>query len=58
MGEIISLKQHRKRRARAARDEKAAENRAKFGRAKDEKNLAEALSDKAEKDLDSHKLED
>jgi hypothetical protein len=55
MGEIVSLKQQRKRRARDAREEKAAENRVRFGRSKDDRKLADSLRDKAAKDLDGHK---
>ena len=58
MGEIVSLKLHRKRKERAEKDERAAENRARFGRAKDEKSLTEALEDKAARSLDGHKIED
>jgi hypothetical protein len=58
MGEIVNLKLHRKRKARAAKDEQAAENRARFGRTKEEKTLSESLDTKAQKDLDAHKRED
>ena len=39
MGEIVSLKLHRKRKDRAAKEELAAENRVQFGRSKAEKAL-------------------
>jgi hypothetical protein len=58
MGEIVSLKLHRKRNARAAKEELAAENRVKFGRTKVEKQLTEAEKAKAAKDLDAHKREE
>ena len=58
MGEIVSLKLHRKQKARAEKDEHAAENRAKFGRTKVEKQLTEAERLKAAKDLDAHKREE
>ena len=58
MGEIVSLKLHRKRRARAERQERAAENRVQFGRTRAEKQLTEATNDKAAKDLDQHKREE
>lgn len=58
MGEIVSLKLHRKRKDRAAREEVAAENRVQFGRTKAEKELTEALNEKAAKDLEQHKRED
>ena len=58
MGEIVSLKLHRKRKERAAKEETAAENRVQFGRSKAEKTLTEAQNDKAAKDLDQHKREE
>jgi len=58
MGDIVSLKLHRKRKDRAAREDVAAENRARFGRSKDERDLTKARDDKAAKDLDAHKRED
>ena len=58
MGEIVSLKLHRKRKERAAKEEAAAENRVQFGRSKAEKTLTEAQNDKAAKDLDQHKREE
>lgn len=58
MGEIVSLKLHRKRKQRAAKEDQAAENRARFGRAKDERDLSRAQAEKADKDLDGHKRED
>ena len=58
MGDVVSLKLHRKRKDRAAKDEQAAENRAKFGRSKAEKKLTDAETAKAAKDLDAHKLDD
>lgn len=58
MGDVVSLKLHRKRKGRAAKDEQAAENRARFGRAKDERKLTDTERAKAEKNLDAHKLDD
>ncbi|MGL4525849.1 MAG: DUF4169 family protein [Aestuariivirga sp.] len=55
MGEIVNLKQQRKRRARDAREEKAAENRVSFGLSKKDRKRADTLRDKAAKDLDGHK---
>lgn len=55
MGDIVSLKLHRKRKARAAKEEHAAENRAGFGRTKVERETAEAHAEKARRDLDAHK---
>ena len=58
MGEIVNLKRHRKRKDRAAKEEIAAENRVQFGRTKAEKELTEALNEKAAKDLEQHKREE
>lgn len=58
MGDIVSLKLHRKRQARAADERRAAENRAHHGLSKTEKQLADAQNAKAGKDLDAHKRED
>ncbi|HET9576458.1 MAG TPA: DUF4169 family protein [Usitatibacter sp.] len=58
MGEIVSLKLHRKRKSRAEKDAQAAENRVAFGRPKAERELTEARNEKSEKDLDGHKRED
>ena len=58
MGEIVSLKLHRKRKDRAAKEDIAAENRAQFGRSKAERKLTETLNGKAAEDLDGHKREE
>ncbi|HTM76025.1 MAG TPA: DUF4169 family protein [Devosia sp.] len=58
MADIVNLRTARKRKARAADAEVAAENRVKFGRTKAEKDLAKAKSDQAAKRLDGHKREE
>lgn len=58
MGEIVSLRLHRKRKERAAKEDVAAENRVQFGRTKAEKKLTEKLNDKAAKDIDQHKRDE
>ena len=58
MGEIVSLKLHRKQKARAEKEAKADENRIAFGRTKHEKQVTGALNEKAAKDLDAHKREE
>ncbi len=55
MGDLVSLRLHRKRKARAADEQRAADNRVQFGRTKHEKQLTDALNDKAAKDLDNLK---
>jgi hypothetical protein len=58
MGDIVSLKLHRKRKARAGEDQRAADNRVQFGRTKTERQLTEARNEKAAKDLDALKRGD
>ena len=58
MGEILSLKLHRKRKARANKESEAAANRAKFGRTKDERKLTAAKRDREKQHLDGHKIEE
>ena len=58
MAEIVNLKLHRKRKARAEKESEAAANRAKFGRAKDERKLTKANRDRQKKRLEDHKLEE
>jgi hypothetical protein len=57
MGDIINLRQARKRAASAEKDAAAAANRAKHGRTKAERNLAETEAAKARKLLDGAKRE-
>ncbi len=54
-GDILSLKLHRKRKARAEKEAAAEQNRIAHGRSAAEKKLAEALNEKAKKDLDARK---
>jgi hypothetical protein len=56
MGEVINLRLHRKRKDRAARDPMAAENRAKFGRTRAEKELDRTVTDLETRRLDGHRL--
>jgi len=58
MGELLSLKLHRKRKVRALKENDAAANRAKFGRAKDERTLTRSKHDLENKRLEDHKLEE
>ena len=58
MGDIVSLKLHRKRKDRAAKQDQAAANRARFGRGKDEKSLTEAEKANAARNLDGHKRDE
>ena len=58
MGDIVNLKLHRKRKKHAEKETEAANNRARFGRAKDERQLTEAKRARDVKRLDDHKIED
>jgi hypothetical protein len=55
MAEIINLRQVRKRKMRADKEAKAAENRAAFGRTKHERNLEEARRTLEERRIEAHK---
>lgn len=58
MGELVSLKLHRKRRARAEREAAAAESRAAHGLSREQRALKDALNEKAARELDAHKREE
>ncbi len=55
--DIVNLNRFRKARARAEKEAKAEENRARFGRTKAERQLDKATADKARSHMDGHKLE-
>ncbi|MCO4316005.1 DUF4169 family protein [Phyllobacterium sp. 21LDTY02-6] len=57
MAEIVNLRQARKRREKAAREQAAAENRVVFGQTKAEKRLRATLAQKDEKFLDDSRRE-
>ena len=57
MAEIINLNRFRKERERNAKAKTAEENRARFGRSKDERERADTSARKAEKALDDKKIE-
>jgi Domain of unknown function (DUF4169) len=57
MGEIVNLRRARKRLERQTEAAKAAQNRVAFGLSKGERRVAEAESDKAERDVEARKLE-
>lgn len=58
MGDIVNFRQARKGLARKQADQQAAENRAKFGRTKADKDLAAARDDLARRRLEALKRED
>jgi hypothetical protein len=55
MADIVNLRTARKRKARDAKDAQAAENRAKFGRTKAEKDLEKAKTALEARRIDAHK---
>lgn len=55
MAEIINLKQRRKAKARVDKEKKAAENRIKFGRTKEEKKAEKQKAERAEQHIKGHK---
>ena len=57
MGEIINLRQYRKRKARTDKEKRAEENRVKFGRSKSARNLNTAQRNLSEKRLDAAQRE-
>lgn len=56
-GDVVNLRQFKKRRIRSEKEKAAEQNRMTFGRTKAEKNLTRALNEKAEKSLDQGRLE-
>lgn len=57
MAEIVNLKDFRKSRARAEAEAKAAENRVRFGRTRDERNRKAFEDQRARRDLEGNKIE-
>jgi hypothetical protein len=57
MGEVVNLNQFRKKRRRADKEKKAAENRVHFGRTRAQRHLDQSETAASERDLDSKKLE-
>ena len=55
--EIVNLRQFRKQKVRSDKERQAEQNRAAFGRTKVEKNLTEALKEKAQKHFDQGRIE-
>lgn len=57
MAEVINLKTARKRAARAAKEQRAAERRMAHGASKAQRSRHEAASDRRERLLDQHHIE-
>lgn len=58
MGDVIQLDRYRKKRTRLARKNEAAENRARHGRSKQEKDAARLQREREATRLDAKLLED
>ena len=56
-GEVVNLRQARKRKNRAEKEAKAEENRLAFGRTKAEKQASRTAIEKLHKSVDGHLLE-
>lgn len=56
-GDVVNLRQFRKRNARAEKEKQAEQNRISFGRTKAEKSLTDALNTKAQNALDQGRRE-
>ncbi len=56
MSNVVNLRQTRKKRARAEKQERAAENRVAFGRSKAERKAGEAQRLKEKRELDKKSL--
>jgi Domain of unknown function (DUF4169) len=57
MADVVNLNQYRKQRARRDGQKRAAENRNRFGRSKQEQEKARREAEKAAKDLDNKRLD-
>ena len=57
MGDLVNLKQIRKRAARTQSEQQAAGNRVRFGRTRQERARDEARASRAEQLLDQHRID-
>jgi hypothetical protein len=57
MSEVVNLRIARKRAVRRQRAERAAENRLSHSVSRAERKLAEARSEKSQRELDQHRIE-
>jgi Domain of unknown function (DUF4169) len=57
MGDLVNLKQFKKRAARERSEQEAAANRARFGRTRPERKLEEARAERARDLLDQHRID-
>jgi hypothetical protein len=56
MADVINLRQARKHAKREAAARQAEENRVRFGQTKVERDLARSQAQKAQRDLDAHRI--
>ena len=57
MGDLVNLKQFRKRAARERSEQEAAANRTRFGRTKSQRILDEQRASRADDLLDQHRID-
>ena len=57
MGDLVNLKQFKKRVARERSEQDATSNRARFGRTKSEREREEARTERARELLDQHRID-
>ena len=57
MGEVVNLRQVRKRAKREAAAAVAQQNRLRHGRPKAERSLHEARAEKAQRELEAHRID-
>ena len=56
-GNVVNLNKARKQKARAQKEERAAQNRLKFGQSKAEREITSAQTKNADRKLDRHLLD-
>ena len=57
MGDLVNLKQFRKRVAKERSEQEAAANRTRFGRTRSERELEERRTERASELLDQHRID-
>lgn len=57
MGDLVNLKQFRKRAAKKRLEQEAAANRTRFGRTRSERELEELRTERASELLDQHRID-
>ena len=57
MGDVVNLRTERKRARRRQAEQDAAAHRLAYGQSKAAQNLKRSQSDKADRDLDQHRIE-